>query len=399
MTTTAPVTPPGDTPTRRTGRWIDDWRPEEEEFWEGGGKQVARRNLIWSIFAEHLGFSVWLIWSVSSAFLVAQGFSFTPQQLFFLVAIPNLVGSLLRVPYTLAVGKLGGRNWTMVSAALLLVPTIGFAFAVTNPATPYWAFCLIAATAGFGGGNFSSSMANINFFYPASKKGAALGLNAAGGNIGVSLIQFFLPLIVGGAAIFGLVKVADGGIHLERAAFVYAALAVTATLAAFFFMDNLGTAKTDTRSQRDCASGWASTSLIRMRSGRSRLEATCWSSMSESFASRPMPSPTKSERKPGAASARRSGNEHCCSVADPCGQARTFEDSDPRRFADAVARSAKTTSEKSCRTARGVGARTDRGTPPPRFLNDARAFRSGRSAIGWGCDPKYRHGAPQHRVR
>jgi len=249
MTTTAPVTPPGDTPTRRTGRWIDDWRPEEEEFWEGGGKQVARRNLIWSIFAEHLGFSVWLIWSVSSAFLVAQGFSFTPQQLFFLVAIPNLVGSLLRVPYTLAVGKLGGRNWTMVSAALLLVPTIGFAFAVTNPATPYWAFCLIAATAGFGGGNFSSSMANINFFYPASKKGAALGLNAAGGNIGVSLIQFFLPLIVGGAAIFGLVKVADGGIHLERAAFVYAALAVAATLAAFFFMDNLGTAKTDTRSQ------------------------------------------------------------------------------------------------------------------------------------------------------
>ena len=236
-------------PTRRTGRWIDDWRPEDEDFWEGGGSKVARRNLIWSIFAEHLGFSVWLIWSVSSAFLVAQGFSFTPQQLFFLVAIPNLVGSLLRVPYTLAVGTFGGRNWTMMSAGLLLVPTIGFAYAVTNPGTPYWAFCLIAATAGFGGGNFSSSMANINFFYPTSKKGAALGLNAAGGNIGVSLIQFFLPLIVGGAAIFGLVKVADGGIHLERAAWVYAGLAVAATLAAYLFMDNLSTAKTDTKSQ------------------------------------------------------------------------------------------------------------------------------------------------------
>ena len=71
-------------------------------------------------------------------------------------------------------------------------------------------------------------MANINFFYPAAKKGAALGLNAAGGNLGVALIQFFLPVIVGGAGIFGLVKAAEGGIHLERAAWVYAGLAVVA---------------------------------------------------------------------------------------------------------------------------------------------------------------------------
>ncbi|MBB6628582.1 MFS transporter [Nocardioides sp. KIGAM211] len=242
MSATAPT-------ERRTGRWIDDWRPEDAAFWEGGGRQVARRNLVWSIFAEHLGFSVWLIWSVSSAFLVATGFDYSPQQLFLLVALPNLVGSLLRLPYTFAVPKFGGRNWTMTSAALLLVPTLGFAYAVQRPDTPYWAFCLIAATAGLGGGNFASSMANINFFYPSAKKGAALGLNAAGGNLGVSLIQLFLPVIVGGAGIFGLVKAADGGVHLERAAWVYAGLAVVATLAAYLFMDNLGTAKSTPREQ------------------------------------------------------------------------------------------------------------------------------------------------------
>ena len=125
--------------------------------------------------------------------LLAQGFEFTPQQLFFLVAIPNLVGSLIRVPYTLAVPKFGGRNWTMISAALLLIPTLSFAYFVNQPGTPYWAFCLIAATAGFGGGNFACSMANINFFYPARLKGAALGLNAAGGNLGVAIIQFSCP--------------------------------------------------------------------------------------------------------------------------------------------------------------------------------------------------------------
>ena len=244
----ATATPSG-APVHRTGRWIDDWRPEEPEFWENGGRQVARRNLIWSIFAEHLGFSVWLIWSVSSAFLVSMGFSYTPQQLFLLVALPNLVGSLLRLPYTFAVPKFGGRNWTMASAALLLVPTLGFAVAVQNPGTPFWAFCLIAATAGLGGGNFASSMANINFFYPAAKKGSALGLNAAGGNLGVSLIQLFLPVIVGGAGIFGLVKASQSGISLERAAYVYAGLAIVATLAAYFFMDNLTSAKSKPREQ------------------------------------------------------------------------------------------------------------------------------------------------------
>jgi NNP family nitrate/nitrite transporter-like MFS transporter len=140
------------------------------------------------------------------------------------------------------VPKFGGRNWTMASAMLLLIPTLLFAFFVQRPDTPYWVFCLIAATAGFGGGNFASSMANINFFYPAAKKGAALGLNAAGGNLGVSLIQLLLPVIVGGAGIFGLIKASDGGVHLERAAYVYAGLAVIATVAAYFRMDNLSSA-------------------------------------------------------------------------------------------------------------------------------------------------------------
>jgi len=237
------------TSSQRSGRWIDDWRPEDPDFWEGGGREVARRNLVWSIFAEHLGFSVWLIWSVSSAFLLQMGFSFSPQQLFLLVALPNLVGSLLRLPYTFAVPRFGGRNWTMISAALLLIPTLLFAIAVQDPGTPYWAFCLIAATAGLGGGNFASSMANINFFYPSAKKGAALGLNAAGGNAGVAIIQLLLPVIVGGAGIFGIVTASEGGIHLQTAGFVYAGLAICATVAAYLWMDNLTAATGRPREQ------------------------------------------------------------------------------------------------------------------------------------------------------
>ena len=137
MTLTSDPTETDQAPPAAKGRWISDWRPEDETFWEERGSAVARRNLIWSIFAEHLGFSVWLIWSVSSAFLVATGFDYSPQQLFLLLALPNLVGSLLRLPYTFAVPKFGGRNWTVISALLLIVPCGLLAWAVSDPSTSY----------------------------------------------------------------------------------------------------------------------------------------------------------------------------------------------------------------------------------------------------------------------
>lgn len=227
-------------PERRGGRWLDYWEPENDEFWESTGRHVARRNLIFSIFAENIAFSVWLLWSISAALLVAHyDFGFSAAQMFFLVAVPNLVGSTLRIPYTFAVPKFGGRNWTTISGLLLLIPTVLLAFAVGNPNTPYWAFILIAATAGLGGGNFASSMTNISFFYPDRKKGLALGLNAAGGNVGVSVIQLSLPLIVGAGGLFGLVAAGSEGVDLARAGWAWAILGLVAAGCAWFFMDNL----------------------------------------------------------------------------------------------------------------------------------------------------------------
>src|SRR5690242_11260182 len=177
--------------------WISDWNPEDETFWESKGKFVARRNLIWSIVAEHIGFSVWAIWSIVATRLPQAGFHFTTDQLFQLVALPGLVGALMRFPYTFAVPRFGGRNWTVVSALLLLVPTLLLIVLVRRPDTPFWLMSLVAATAGLGGGNFASSMANISFFFPDREKGFALGLNAAGGNIGVSSVQLVVPIAVG----------------------------------------------------------------------------------------------------------------------------------------------------------------------------------------------------------
>src|SRR4051812_21775537 len=80
--------------------WISDWNPEDEKFWNSKGKIIARRNLIWSIVAEHMGFSVWLTWSVVATKLPQARFHYTTDQLFQLVALPGLIGSLMRFPYT-----------------------------------------------------------------------------------------------------------------------------------------------------------------------------------------------------------------------------------------------------------------------------------------------------------
>ncbi len=154
--------------------WISDWNPEDEKFWATKGKIIARRNLIWSIVAEHIGFSVWLIWSIVATKLPAAGFHYTTDELFQLVAIPGLIGSLMRFPYTFAVTTFGGRNWTIFSASVLFIPTFGLAYFVSQPDTPFWLMLLVASTAGLGGGNFASSMANISFFYPDRMKGWAL---------------------------------------------------------------------------------------------------------------------------------------------------------------------------------------------------------------------------------
>ncbi len=228
----------------RNSTWIAEWNPEDERFWKTTGKAIAQRNLIWSIVAEHLGFSIWLIWSVVATKLPQVGFHYSTDQLFQLVALPGLIGALMRFPYTFAVTTFGGRNWTIFSASVLLIPTIALAYFVTRPDTPFWVMALVASTAGLGGGNFASSMANISFFYPDRMKGWALGLNAAGGNIGVSGVQLLTPILLG-LGLINLYQVTPGagGIYLANAGLMWLLPLAIAVAGAFLFMNNLTNAR------------------------------------------------------------------------------------------------------------------------------------------------------------
>ena len=236
MAVTAERTP---APRTRRGNWIEHWEPENPEFWEQTGKKVAMRNLWFSVLAEHIGFSIWTLWSVMVLFM-GPAYHVDPAGKFFLVAVPTLVGAFVRIPYTMAPARFGGRNWTIVSAALLFIPTILLAYFVTQPDTSFGLMLAVAATAGLGGGNFASSMANISFFYPDRMKGWALGLNAAGGNIGVSGVQLLTPIVIG---------LGTTGLYLQNAGLMWLPLIALALYGAVRHMNNLTSARSSFKDQ------------------------------------------------------------------------------------------------------------------------------------------------------
>ncbi|MGZ5493008.1 MAG: NarK family nitrate/nitrite MFS transporter [Thermoanaerobaculia bacterium] len=236
---------------------LTTWNPEDPEFWNREGKSVATRNLWISIPALLLAFAVWLVWSIVVVNLPSVGFRFSTGQLFWLAAMPGVSGATLRIFYSFMVPIFGGRKWTTISTASLLLPAMGMGWVVQHPETSYGMFLVIALLSGLGGGNFASSMANISFFYPKAQKGTALGLNAGLGNLGVSVAQFLAPLVIG-AGIFG----ALGGtsqswvkadvsktVWLQNAGFIWVPFIVAATIAAWFGMNDIAGAKASFREQ------------------------------------------------------------------------------------------------------------------------------------------------------
>ena len=239
------------------GHVLHHWDPENPEFWERTGARIARRNLWISIISLTLSFAIWVLWSVVTVNLDKVGFRFTSNQLFWLTALPALSGATLRVFYSFMVPIFGGRRWTVISTLSLLLPAVGMGIALQDSSTSYSTLLILAALCGLGGGNFSSSMANISFFYPKAKKGTATGLNAGIGNLGVSLAQFVVPLVISSAMVGGLtgdgLPYVEHGVEkmlwLQNAGFVWVPFIVISAILAWFGMNDIADAKASFKDQ------------------------------------------------------------------------------------------------------------------------------------------------------
>jgi len=241
---------------------LKDWDVEDESFWESTGKKIASKNLWTSIPALLLAFAVWIMWGVLVKYMKEFGFNFGMMEgltagteeyiaalkevnnlYYTLPAIAGLAGATLRLPNSFLISLGGGRNVIFVTTALLMIPAIGTGMALSDINTPYMFFAVMALLSGFGGGNFSSSMSNISFFFPKKQQGYALGMNAGLGNLGVAVMQKTIPFVVtfslfGGTA--GAIATAKGAPFegMQNAAWIWVPLIALSTLAAFFGMNN-----------------------------------------------------------------------------------------------------------------------------------------------------------------
>jgi NNP family nitrate/nitrite transporter-like MFS transporter len=179
-----------------SGADLQDWRPEDDRFWESTGKRIAYRNLWISVPALLCGFAVWGMWGIITVQMLNLGFPFTPAELFTLTAISGIAGATMRIPASFLVRLAGGRNTIFLTTSMLLAPAIGTGIALQHPEWPLWVFQLMALWSGVGGGNFASSMSNISTFFPKRLQGTALGLNAGLGNFGVTTMQIVIPLVM-----------------------------------------------------------------------------------------------------------------------------------------------------------------------------------------------------------
>jgi NNP family nitrate/nitrite transporter-like MFS transporter len=208
---------------------ITGWNPENAAAWEAGNKNIARRNMLCTVAGDHVAFSIWTLWPVMTLFMPASVYGFSAGDKLLLGAVATLVGGCARIPYTLGIATFGGRNWTAVSAFVLLIPTVGTVVLMANPGLPLWPYVLCAALTGLGGGNYAASLANVNAFYPQRLKGSALAINAGVGNLGVAVIQ-----------LIGLLVLATAGHEAPYwVCAVYLVLLTIVGVAAALFMDNL----------------------------------------------------------------------------------------------------------------------------------------------------------------
>lgn len=185
-------------------RVLHGWDPENPDRWDS---KIAWRTLIISTISLTIGFCVWYLVSAIAPKLNDIGFDLSATQLYWLAAVPGLSGGVVRLIYMFLPPIIGTRKMVGFTSLLFLIPMLGWFFAVQDPTTPYSWLIVLALMTGIGGGCFSGYMPSTGYFFPKSKSGTALGLQAGLGNFGVSLIQFLGPWAMG-FGLFGLGMIA-----------------------------------------------------------------------------------------------------------------------------------------------------------------------------------------------
>ncbi|MFQ5679969.1 MAG: nitrate/nitrite transporter [Gemmatimonadota bacterium] len=129
-----------------------------------------------------------------------EAMDLSPMAVGFLVAIPSLSGSLLRIPFAAWVDADGGRRPFLILLGLSLIGMAGL-FLVVNFLYPdhlggpvFPLLLLLGMLSGCGIATFSVGIGQVSYWFPHSRQGRALAIYAGVGNLAPGLFSFLLPV-------------------------------------------------------------------------------------------------------------------------------------------------------------------------------------------------------------
>ncbi len=165
-------------------------------------RSQAYAALAMSTLAFTLCFAVWTLNGVLVTFLVENGlFRWDTAQIGWLIGIPVLTGSIMRLPVGLLTDRFGGRKVYTILLLLAALPTW-----LLGNVTSYQGFILASLGFGLSGAAFAVGIAYSSVWFSKARQGTALGIFGAG-NAGSAITSMGAPLL--------LRKLTADGSHLE----------------------------------------------------------------------------------------------------------------------------------------------------------------------------------------
>lgn len=135
-----------------------------------------------------VAFAAWAAISPLAAQL-QKVYGLTATEKSILVAIPVLLGSIMRIPLGILTDRFGGRRVYSLLMMFLIIPAVGLGFADSYLEYISWALLL-----GMAGTSFAIGIASVSKWYPPDKQGLVLGITGMG-NFGTAVAGFTLPSI------------------------------------------------------------------------------------------------------------------------------------------------------------------------------------------------------------
>jgi len=165
-------------------------------------RSQAYTALAMSTLAFTLCFAVWTLNGVLVTFLVENGlFRWDTAQIGWLIGIPVLTGSVMRLPVGLLTDRFGGRKVYTILLLLAALPTW-----LLGSVHDYQGFLFASLGFGLSGAAFAVGIAYSSVWFSKARQGTALGIFGAG-NAGSAITSMGAPLL--------LRKLTAGGANLE----------------------------------------------------------------------------------------------------------------------------------------------------------------------------------------